>query len=108
MCSDQDNNHNGNNGFLLGLIFGVILGAVLAIVYYRHNKEDVLKLLRQKISEILSPLTPQPSNSSPQKTSSAKKPVLTISRSTAKLTQKPRLSSGVKKSPPIKFIKFNK
>ena len=60
---------NESGGFFLGLVIGLMVGAVVAILIYRHNKGEVIQVLKRKINKFILSLE----NKKPQKTKLTKK-----------------------------------
>ncbi|MFA5827840.1 MAG: YtxH domain-containing protein [Candidatus Shapirobacteria bacterium] len=53
-CQCCQGDECGSSGFLFGLIVGLIIGAVIAILIYRHNKSEVVEVLKRKINKFIS------------------------------------------------------
>jgi gas vesicle protein len=45
---------DNSGGFFLGLIIGLMIGAIIAILIYRHNKSEVIQVLKRKINRFVS------------------------------------------------------
>lgn len=52
-CQCCEQSEGGSSGFLFGLILGLIIGVVIAVLVYRHNKGEVVQVLKKKINKFL-------------------------------------------------------
>jgi len=55
-CDDSECCGSNSGGFFLGLIIGLMVGAVIDILIYRHNKSEVVQVLKRKINKFISGL----------------------------------------------------
>ena len=49
-CRDDDTE---SAGFFFGLILGLMIGAVIAVLIYRHNKGEVIHVIKRKINKFI-------------------------------------------------------